>query len=151
MFRWWSIFLTNPVHLTCPLMWTCYQLRQIFAFCFFKFYFYIYFFSRLEMGYNYLTPQLYIWLHFNTTVIYGKHHSYFKDLYIKISGNYLIHVLNLPLPFCQGRSKGSTEEYVNPTGAGPQKIQHVVASVGLLIVNCLVNCVDQAPGKHQPN
>merc|ERR1712049_40796 len=39
-------FLTNSVHLTCPLMWTCYQLRQNFAF----FYFYSYFFLRLEMG-----------------------------------------------------------------------------------------------------
>ena len=55
-------------------------------FAFFLFYFYFYFFSCLEMGYNYLTPQLYIWIHFNTTVIYVKHHSYFTDLCIKISG-----------------------------------------------------------------
>ena len=63
--------------------------------------------------------------------------------------NCLIHVLNLCL--CQGRSKGSTEEYVNPTGAGPQKIQHVAASVGLLIVNCLVNCIKPLASISLPN
>ena len=63
--------------------------------------------------------------------------------------NYLIHVLNLCL--CPGRSKNSTEEYVNPTGAGPQKIQHVAASVGLLIVNYLVNCIKPLASISLPN
>ena len=81
-----------------------------------------------------------------------KHHSYFKDLCIKISGNYTIYVLNLcTFAFCQGRSKGSTEEYVNPTGAGPQKIQHVVTSVGLLIVPIAwLTVLTKPSGKHQP-